>query len=139
MKAFLKSGITLLLAATLATPAFAGGGHGGGGHGGYYGGHGGGGWGWFAGAAILGSAAYLASNPYRYGYGYSYPYTYVAPAPIYVEPAYVQPQIVDVQPQQVVTAPSSDWYYCRRSKAYYPYVRSCAAGWERVPTTPSAP
>lgn len=28
------------------------------------------------------------------------------------------------------------WYYCRTSKAYYPYVKSCRTEWERVPATP---
>ena len=25
------------------------------------------------------------------------------------------------------------WYYCPASRAYYPYVRECAGGWQRVP------
>ena len=118
----------LVLAVALSSPALAGHG-GGGGHGGGYG------WGWggvAVGAALV-SAAYLASYPYWYGHPYSYAYPYVVPAPVYQTPIYAPP------PQQAMAAPAPAtdmWYYCRKSKAYYPYVRTCAAGWERVPTIP---
>lgn len=131
MKVSLKPGLAaLVLAVTLSSPAYAQHGHGGG--------HGGGhGWGWggvAVGAAIVGLAvesAYLSSYPYSYQYPYPYPYQ--APAPVYVQPNYVQP------PQQAlaVAAPApAAWYFCRNSQAYYPYVQTCAAGWERIPATP---
>jgi hypothetical protein len=28
------------------------------------------------------------------------------------------------------------WYYCETSRGYYPYVKECPAGWQRVPPTP---
>jgi len=28
------------------------------------------------------------------------------------------------------------WYYCHGSEGYYPYVRECPGGWERVAPTP---
>ena len=135
MKSVAKSGlVAIALAAILSPPAYAQ--HHGGGHG-----HGGGwGWGGFAlGAAVTGLAiesAYLASRPYPYYY--PYPYPYAAPAPIYVQPTYAQPAYVQ-PPQQLMAAPApatNMWYYCRKSKAYYPYVKTCAAGWEQVPATP---
>ena len=29
------------------------------------------------------------------------------------------------------------WYYCDSSRGYYPYVKECPAGWERVAPTPA--
>ena len=29
------------------------------------------------------------------------------------------------------------WYYCDQSRGYYPYVRECPTGWQRVPPSPS--
>lgn len=127
MKSTLKYGLlAAALVTTLSTPAFAWHGHG---HGGY-------GWGWggFAvGAAVTGLAiesAYLGTYP---RYAYPYTYAYPAPAPIYIEQTYVAP------PAQVVATPpvsSGVWYFCRKSNTYYPYVRSCAGGWEQVPASP---
>lgn len=34
-------------------------------------------------------------------------------------------------------APEQNWYYCRDSKAYYPYVQECASEWEAVPAKPA--
>jgi hypothetical protein len=75
--------------------------------------------------------------PYWAPHYYPRPY-YVAP-PHYVEsPQYAPSAVVYSSPQQ------HWWYYCRPSEAYYPYVASCPAEWERVqpyppPTTPENP
>ena len=88
---------------------------------------------------------YVGAGPwplYYPGPGYypypNYPVIVTAPAPtVYVEqdpssasgaPAYRQP-----------TAPSSDWYYCHNPEGYYPYVKNCPAGWQRVPSQPVIP
>ncbi len=127
MKASLKSGLAaLVFAATLSSPVYAQHGHGGG--------HGGG---WGLGGLVVGAAIFglAAQSAYQYSYPYPYqnpyPSPYEPPAPIYVQPAYVQP------PQQAMAVPAmASWYFCRDSQAYYPYVQSCAAGWERVPASP---
>ena len=31
---------------------------------------------------------------------------------------------------------SAYWYYCAESKAYYPYVKHCPGGWQRVAPQP---
>jgi hypothetical protein len=37
-------------------------------------------------------------------------------------------------------APTQWWYFCSNANAYYPYVRECPGGWQRVsPHPPSAP
>lgn len=66
---------------------------------------------------------------------------WMAPSPFYYpySPAYYLPPIVQQAPVYVeqeapaapVAAPNY-WYYCRAAKAYYPYVKDCRGGWERV-------
>lgn len=86
------------------------------------------GWWW-----VVGSTWYLYPTPLQ-------PYT-----DDYVPPVVVQnPSPVVVVPQQPAAAapPSAPapteqyWYYCKPSKTYYPYVRTCPSGWTRVPVTP---
>ena len=66
-------------------------------------------------------------DPYPY-YDY-YPPVVVVPSspPTYVEQSQAQP------------APSHAdnwWYYCAASKTYYPYVKQCPGGWQRVAPQP---
>ena len=102
------------------------GGRGGGHFDGHRGGHGGGfdvwfgpGWGW---------------DPFFYPYYPYYPYSY------YDQPAVVVPQqseeyvLPEQQPEE-----TSYWYYCRSSRGYYPYVKSCPGGWMKVVPTPTPP
>ena len=44
-----------------------------------------------------------------------------APPPVYIEQAQPEPQSA----QQY-------WYYCARAKGYYPYVKECPEGWQKV-------
>ena len=102
-----------------------------------YGGYPGWGWGGFAaGVAVAGLAAesaYMAAYPY---YGASYYPPYYA-QPVSAAPVYVPPAVVQQQPLVAAPPPTSaSWYYCRASKAYYPYVQTCKAGWQTVPTVP---
>jgi hypothetical protein len=70
-------------------------------------------------------------SPYWYGpppYYYYYPPTVMVPAspPVYVERSDAAPE------------PSAQewWYYCDTSRGYYPYVKTCPSGWQRVPPAP---
>jgi hypothetical protein len=70
--------------------------------------------------------------------------------PTYVAQPVYQPQVVYVQaPQPALatqppvptfnTAPAPEpqyWYYCAKSKGYYPYVRTCPTGWQKVSAMP---
>lgn len=59
---------------------------------------------------------------------YYYPPTVVVPSspPVYVE-----------QGEGPAPAPqSSYWYYCADAQAYYPYVKQCPGGWQRVAPEP---
>jgi hypothetical protein len=60
---------------------------------------------------------------------YYYPRTVVVPAapPVYVE---------QNPPPSAAPAPSSYWYYCADSGAYYPNVSECASPWQRVSPRP---
>ena len=80
------------------------------------------------------------------GFGYWGPYWgppwwYYPPAPVYY------PVVVPAQPVTYIeqgsnqAAPASNdgggwWYYCDASKGYYPYVKECPGGWQRVSPTP---
>jgi hypothetical protein len=73
-----------------------------------------------------------------YGPGYGYPYAtgYYAPPVVYAAPPVVtyatpqQPMVLASQPQPPV------WYYCETSGEYFPYVQSCASGWQTQPAVP---
>jgi len=65
----------------------------------------------------------------------------------YYPPPYYPPRVL-VVPQTPPTyiergdaareeAPASAyWYYCEESKTYYPYVKHCPGGWQRVAPQP---
>jgi hypothetical protein len=119
--------------------------HRGGGHGHGYGYGGGVRFGISLGFPIYASGYYPA--PY-YGYpAYGYPgYSYPAPAYNYPAgvmgssspPAYVEQGVAQAAPPQAQAQAQGDWYYCAASETYYPYVRECPSGWQRVPAQPSA-
>jgi len=60
----------------------------------------------------------------------------------YPPPYYYQPRVVVVPPavppvyieQNEAPAESAQqyWYYCRSGKGYYPYVKECPDGWQKV-------
>jgi len=57
---------------------------------------------------------------------YYYPY-YYPPAVPAAPPTYIEQSGAQAAPSQ-----SSYWYYCAESKTYYPYVKECPGGWQRV-------
>lgn len=81
--------------------------------------------------------------------GFYFGYAWPAPFPAYVYPPYyVWPPTVIVRPvepptvyiergmPQSLAQSEAVWYYCRSAQAYYPYVKDCPGGWERVVPTP---
>ena len=54
------------------------------------------------------------------------------PAPVYVE----QPQVPASPPPATAPVPTNYWYYCPTTKGYYPYVKECSVGWQRVQAAP---
>ena len=83
------------------------------------------------------------------GFGFAYPWSWYGyyPPPYYY-PGYYYPQPVAYPAEPVTyveqsapaqTEPAGWWYYCETSRTYYPYVRECPNGWQRVPALPPPP
>lgn len=75
---------------------------------------------------------------------------YWGPPLFYPPPYYYQPVVIERAPPPVyieqtpppapAPAPTSYWYYCAASRAYYPYVNECPGGWMKVlPQPPAQP
>jgi hypothetical protein len=48
-----------------------------------------------------------------------------------------EPSVYVEQPRaQAAPEASAYWYYCAGAGAYYPYVRECPGGWQRVAPRP---
>ena len=75
------------------------------------------------------------------GVGFGYPWGWWYPPPYY----YPYPVVYPAQPVSyieqgrapVAVQPAGWWYYCDASTSYYPYVRECPSGWQRVPASPA--
>lgn len=72
---------------------------------------------------------------------WGYPY-YAPPPPFVYYPAPVYypaspPVYVERDPPAAEAPAQSWWYYCEQVRGYYPYVKQCPGGWQRVPPTPS--
>lgn len=83
------------------------------------------------------------------GVPWYYPPTYYYPPyypPLVVRPQ-PQPQVYIEQPQApvapvepVASTPAYYWYYCAATQSYYPYVKDCEDGWQKVlPQPPGQP
>lgn len=69
---------------------------------------------------------------------YPPPYYYYPPRVVVVPsspPVYVQQPSEQPAPE----AQQYWWYYCPGSKTYYPYVKQCPGGWQRVAPHPPSP
>lgn len=77
--------------------------------------------------------------PLGYAAWHYHPHFYY-PAPLYYSaPVVVQQPPVYIEQSAPAPAPAqSYWYYCADSRAYYPYVKDCPAGWQRVAPQPGA-
>jgi hypothetical protein len=96
-----------------------------------------------AAAAALASGSALARGRVFFGVGIGVP---LWGAPYYPYYPYYDPYyygtrtvVVPAQPTRYIEQSSPEsgyWYYCADAKAYYPYVKDCPAGWQRVSPTP---
>ncbi|MGH8737796.1 MAG: hypothetical protein ACREVC_10595 [Burkholderiales bacterium] len=87
----------------------------------------------------VGVGLYIGVPAWRPGY-YPSPY-YYPPAPYYYPPVVLAPAAPPTYVEQgaaqaAPAQPQGDWYYCEDSKAYYPYVKTCPGGWQRVAPQP---
>jgi hypothetical protein len=112
-------------------------------HGGYY--HGG-----YYGCCGSVSVGFYFGPGFIYGYPF-YPYYY---APYYANVYYPYVSGDSSEPTQYIeqgqaqaggaegydqggdTSQVPVWYYCGKPQGYYPYVRTCASGWQKVPARP---
>ena len=72
-------------------------------------------------------------------WGAPYPYY----APYYYQPAVTSAPVTYIERADEVRAPASTgrrdwWYLCPETKTYYPYVKECPGGWQKVEPQPSA-
>lgn len=71
---------------------------------------------------------------YAYGPPVYYPPVYAAP------PVLQSPPVAPVYIEQDAAGPQGKaepvWYYCRKPKGYYPYVKRCPGGWQPVAPVP---
>ncbi|HEU0289892.1 MAG TPA: hypothetical protein VFR39_03995 [Burkholderiales bacterium] len=71
---------------------------------------------------------------------YPSPYYYYPPAyyypPVGVEPASPATYVERGDARAGREQAQDYWYYCPESQAYYPYVKQCAKGWQKVPPQP---
>lgn len=91
---------------------------------------------------------YVGPGFYGPGWGPYYPRPYYAVPPPYmyyppvvVNPAPAAPPVYIEQPAQQSAAPQAAdnayWYYCTQPEGYYPYVKECPAGWQKVTPQPA--
>ena len=101
-------------------------------------------------ALLLGATAPLPALAWHHGgvrfgvvvgapfYPWYYPPYY---SPYYYPPAVAAPAApqtyIEQGGAQAAPAQSSFWYYCAESKTYYPYVKECTGGWQRVTPQPA--
>lgn len=82
----------------------------------------------------------LGVGPLWYpGYYYPVPPPVVvtSPPPLYVQPS--APVYIEHSDSSLDGGRSGYWYYCRHPEGYYPYVKQCPDGWQRVlPQPPPA-
>ncbi len=80
---------------------------------------------------FIGAPAFWYYPPPYYYYPPAYYYPPVIAAPV-SPPAYIERGDANAPQEQ----PQGYWYYCPEAKAYYPYVKQCAGGWQRVAPQP---
>jgi hypothetical protein len=91
------------------------------------------------GRARVGVGFYFGAPYWGYGWGapyYPYYQPYYSSYPVYpAQPStYIQQ---DVQPAPAAAPQQGYWYYCSDAQAYYPYVKECPGGWQRVSPQPA--
>jgi hypothetical protein len=90
------------------------------------------------GRARLSIGLHFGAPLYWHSWPSYYPYYYY-PAPVYVAPSVVQvqPPVYVERHESPVTDFNGWWYYCVNAKGYYPYVKECPGGWQKVPPAPA--
>ena len=92
----------------------------------------------FVAAPVVMWRSFYGPPPYYYSSPYYPPYYPPVVAVPVSQPTYVeQGQVGAAPPSAAPAAPEPGyWYYCADSRAYYPYVKECPGGWQRVSPQP---
>jgi hypothetical protein len=61
-----------------------------------------------------------------------YPPPYYYPPQVVVVPSAPPPVYVEQQQQSAPESGQQYWYYCASAKGYYPYVKDCPDGWQKI-------
>ena len=92
----------------------------------------------YVGAPLVLAGGYWGPRYYYPSAYYSPYYPPVVTVPV-SPPTYVeQGQVMAPAAPAAGAAQSGYWYYCGASRTYYPYVRECPGGWQRVSPQPTA-
>ena len=102
-----------------------------------------------AGALAAGTASAHGRWSVGVGFGFGWPGYWYAPYPYYYYPPYYAYPSVVVREQPTTYIERGDaapvrearrdwWYYCPETKTYYPYVKECANGWQKVEPRPQS-
>src|SRR5262245_47973786 len=100
--------------------------------------------------AVLAAGALVSESASAHGRGrvvvgvgvgfplwYPAPWYYAPPPPYYYPvPAVVTGPTTYIERQDIAPASADSWYYCEQSRGYYPYVKTCPGGWQKVPPVP---
>lgn len=131
MKSPIRRALVLLIVAfgiAASTPALARGFGRGHGHGGSVR------FGLFVGAPLLLSSGYWGPHYYTPSPYYSPYYSPVIAGPV-SPPTYIEQGQMSAPADPAAPQPGY-WYYCNDARAYYPYVKECLGGWQRVSPQP---
>lgn len=92
--------------------------------------------------ALVGESAWAHGSRTRVGVGFYvggpvwgpmwYPPPYYYPPQVVVVPPSVPPVYIEQNVAPAETTARHYWYYCASSKGYYPYVKECPEGWQKV-------
>lgn len=141
MKLFKSLSLAGLLASLLTSGmAVADRAHHGYGHGGHHGyRHGGASIGFYIGPTPLYDLPYYGRPyyPYPYPYAYAYPPVVISPPAPQAPPVYIEQGQAAPAPEQSASAEDDYyWYHCDKPEGYYPYIKECPAGWQKVAPEP---
>jgi hypothetical protein len=80
---------------------------------------------------------------YYYGPPAYYYDDYYAPRTVIIErpnpPTYIERSDVESAPPPSQVQPQHWWYWCPTAEKYYPYVKECSGGFQKVPAQPVPP
>lgn len=67
-----------------------------------------------------------------WGWYYPPPYWYSPPVVVQPPPVYIERGTAPAE----IDEDAYYWYHCSRPSGYYPYVKECPGGWQKVVPTP---